>query len=48
MDRVRASVALGELTGMTLTDFEVSDGEVRLCFEDAVVVISEPLDVEVR
>jgi len=48
MDRVRTSIRLGELVGMTLTDFDVQEEEVHLCFEDTVIVIKQPCDVEVR
>jgi len=47
VDKVRASIRLGELVGMTLTDFDVQEDELRLCFEDTVVVVERPRDVEV-
>lgn len=47
MDRVQAAIRLGELVGMVLTDFEVQDDELRLCFEDTVVVVDCPRGVEV-
>ena len=59
MDRVRASIRLGELVGMTLTDFEIrEDDALELHFEDARVLVEADfdedeglgpwLDVEVR
>jgi hypothetical protein len=48
VDKVRAGIRLGELVGMTLTDFDVQEDEIRLCFEDTVVVIAQPRDMEVR
>lgn len=48
IDRVRAAIDLGELVGMTLTDFDLQEDELRLSFEETVVVIEKPRDVEVR
>ena len=47
MDRVRAGLRIGELVGMTLTDFSIADdGEVELHFEDQRLCLRADCDVD--
>jgi len=47
-DAARAAIKLGELVGVTLTNFDVGEDELRLEFEETLVIIKKPCDMEVR